>query len=248
MEKTLTVAVCDDEELALNIISAAVKKVFSTHGVEAQIDVFRRPAELWEALQKQAYRLLFLDINMEGVDGIRFGKEIITHGTAPDIIYVSSNTDRVFETFDVNAFGFVRKDNFLKDISGVIDRYVKQKLSQVNSFLRFELHNRGGLVTVNVALLKYIECLRNEQVFHLDGKEDCSVFSRMKTLEEQLIPFGFIRIHKGYLVNCHYIVRFDNNSVTLSSGEELPVGRSKHAEALEAYLEFIRKSGSSVIG
>ena len=225
MEKTLTVAVCDDEELALNIISAAVKKVFSTHGVEAQIDVFRRPAELWEALQKQAYRLLFLDINMEGVDGIRFGKEIITHGTAPDIIYVSSNTDRVFETFDVNEFGFVRKDNFLKDISGVIDRYV-----------------------INVALLKYIECLRNEQVFHLDGKEDCSVFSRMKTLEEQLIPFGFIRIHKGYLVNCHYIVRFDNNSVTLSSGEELPVGRSKHAEALEAYLEFIRKSGSSVIG
>ena len=70
----------------------------------------------------------------------------------------------------------------------------------------------------------------------------------MKTLEEQLIPFGFIRIHNGYLVNCHYIARFDNSSVTLSSWEVLPVGRSKHGEALEAYMEFIRKSGISIIG
>lgn len=248
MEKTLTVAVCDDEAPALDIISAAVKKVFSTHGVDAQIDVFRRPDKLLEALQKQTYRLLFLDINMDGVDGIRLCKKIAARGAAPDIVFVSSNTGRVFETFDVNAFGFVRKDNFLKDISGIIERYVKQKLAKPNSYLRFELRGRGGLVTVNVALLKYVECLRNEQVFHLDGKESCSILSRMKTLEEQLTPFGFIRIHKGYMVNCRYITRFDNTSVTLSSGEELPVGRSKHAEALGKYLEYIHESGISIIG
>ena len=248
MEKTLTVAVCDDEDLALDIISAAVTRVFSTHGVEAQIDLFRRPADLWNALKERTYRLLFLDINMDSIDGIRLGKKIVSHGADLDIVYVSSNTGRVFETFDVNAFGFVRKDNFLKDISGVIERYVRQRLDKADPFLRFELRNRSGLATVNVSLLKYVECLRNEQIFHLDGKENCSVFSRMKTLEEQLIPFGFIRIHKGYLVNCHYIARFDNSSVTLSSGEVLPVGRSKHGEALEAYMEFIRKSGISIIG
>ena len=116
-----------------------------------------------------------------------------------------------------------------------------------DSVLRFELRNRGGLVSVNVAILKYVECLRNEQVFYMDGKDNYSVFLRMKTLEEQLSPFGFIRIHKGYLVNCRYIARFDNNSVILSSGEQLPVGRSKHATALEQYLEFIRKNGIAII-
>lgn len=248
MDKTLTVAVCDDEAPALDIISASVKKVFSTHGVEAQIDVFGRPADLWAALQKQTYRLLFLDINMEGMDGIRLGKKIAQSAAPPDIVFVSSNTDRVFESFDVNPFGFVRKDNFLKDLSGVIARYVKQKLSQGSSFLRIELRDRGGLVTVDVSRLKYVECLRNAQIFRMDGGEDRSIFSRMKMLEEQLIPFGFVRIHKGYLVNCRYISRFDNASVTLSTGEELPVGRSKHAEALEAYLEFIHSNGISIIG
>ena len=109
---------------------------------------------------------------------------MLLRGTGSDIVFVSSNTSRVFETFEVNPFGFVRKDNFIKDISGVIDRYVKQKMSKPESVLRFELRNRGGLVTVNVAVLKYVECLRNEQVFHMDGKENYSVFLRMKTLEE----------------------------------------------------------------
>ena len=195
MDKTLTVAVCDDEAPALDIISASVKKVFSTHGVEAQIEVFGRPADLWAALQKQTYRLLFLDINMEGMDGIRLGKKIAQSAAPPDIVFVSSNTDRVFESFDVNPFGFVRKDNFLKDLSGVIARYVKQKLSQGSSFLRFELRDRGGLVTVDVSRLKYVECLRNAQSFCMDGGEDRSIFSRMKMLEEQLIPFGLSLIH-----------------------------------------------------
>lgn len=248
MQKTLTVAVCDDEAVALDIILASVKKVFATHGVDARIDAFRRPAELWAALQQQSYRLLFLDIRMEGVDGISLGKKIVHHGTPPDIVFVSSNTDRVFETFDVNPFGFVRKDNFLKDLAGVIDRYVKQKMSKSSSFLRFELRGRGGLVTVDVSSLKYVECVRNEQLFHIEGRDTISVFSRMKMLEEQLTPFGFVRIHKGYLVNCRYIIRFDSPSVTLSSGEKLPVGRSKHDEALDAYLEFIHKNGISIIG
>ena len=247
MDKVIGVAVCDDEAVALDIISAAVKKVFLTHDVEARVESFSRPADLLAALQNNTYSLIFLDINMAGIDDISLGKKLLLRGTGSDIVFVSSNTSRVFETFEVNPFGFVRKDNFIKDISGVIDRYVKQKMSKPESVLRFELRNRGGLVTVNVAVLKYVECLRNEQVFHMDGKENYSVFLRMKTLEEQLTPFGFIRIHKGYLVNCRYISRFDNSSVTLSTGEELPVGRSKHAAALEQYLDYIRKNCIPII-
>ena len=59
MEKTLTVAVCDDEDPALDIISAAVKRVFSTHGVEAQIDLFRRPAATRVTRRKADFGLSF---------------------------------------------------------------------------------------------------------------------------------------------------------------------------------------------
>lgn len=244
----LSVAVCDDEKIALDIISGAVQQVFSSYKVQTKADTFSRPADLWNALQKQAYNLLFLDINMVGTNGIELSKKIASLASRPDIVFVSSNVGRVFETFDANPFGFVRKDNFLKDISGVIDRYVKQKLTAKSPLLQFELRDHGGLVTLDVSRLKYIECLRNEQVFHMDGQEEKSIRSRMQTLEEQLCSYGFLRIHKGYLVNCRYIARFNKETVTLKTGETLPVGRSKHAESMEGYMDFIHKNGISIIG
>lgn len=247
MDKVLSIAICDDETVALDIISAAVKKVFLSHDVEVRVESFLHPTDLLASLQNNAYSLIFLDINMAGIDGISLGKKMVSEEVESDIVFVSSNNSRVFDTFEVNPFGFVRKDNFIKDISSVIDRYIKQRMTKSDSVLRFELRNRKGLVMINVSLLKYVECLRNEQVFYMDGKDNCSVFLRMKTLEVQLCLFGFIRIHKGYLVNCSYISRFDNSSVTLSSGEKLPVGRSKHAAALEQYLDYIRKNGISII-
>ena len=47
---------------------------------------------------------------------------------------------------------------------------------------------------------------------------------------------------------CAYIKRFDTNCITLTTGEVLPIGRSKHTEFMEKYLEYIHKNGISIIG
>lgn len=248
MKKRLDIAVCDDELKTLDIIMATVQKCFSAHDIDAQIDGFRTPGELWQTLGKQSYNLVFLDINMPETDGVALGKKISELQNRPDIIFVSSNTDRVFDTFVVNPFGFVRKSEFLKDIASVIDRYVEKRSNGARPLLRFDMKDRGGLVALDVSRLKYVERQRNEQMFYMDGMEDQTVRSRMEELEKTLAPYDFVRIHKGYLVNYAYIKRFDGNDVTLVSGEVLPIGRSKRADAMEKYLEYVHKNGTSIIG
>ena len=246
--KVLNVAVCDDEKNALEIIASAVKKIFSSHDIDARTYTFPNGKSLLSSLENNSYDLVFLDINMANIDGVEVGRRIFRLPNRPDIVFVSSNTDRVFETFDVTPFGFVRKDKFLKDIVSVIERYVEQKGKEQDSVLVFELKEKGSLVTIDVGRLKYIECLRNKQIFYIEGEEEKQIYSRMSVLEEKLIPLDFVRIHKGYLVNCRYIKRFDNNTVTLTSGEMLAVGRSKIDSSMEKYLEFIHKNGISIIG
>lgn len=245
----ITVAVCDDEEHTLDIISASVKKVFASHNVDAEVHSYKSASLLWAGLHEQSFGLLFLDINMPNTDGIAIGRKICGMKDKPDIIFVSSNSDRVFDTFAVNPFGFVRKANFIKDIASVIERYVAEKAKDAAPpLVRLELKERGKLVTLNASLIKYAECLRNEQVLYMDGQDDVVLRSRMTVLESELIKHDFIRIHKGYIVNCAYVKRFDGNSVTLTTGETLPVGRSKHNEAMDTYLEYIHKNGISIIG
>ncbi len=248
IKRTISVAVCDDEDNALDIICGSVKKVFSSQSIEVSPDSFKRADELLKAMQSKNYGLVFLDINMPGTDGITLGKRISAMKHKPDIVFISSNSNRVFETFVVQPFGFVRKENFFSDITGVITRYVAQMQKAEEPYLQFELKQHGSYVSVNAAALEYVECFKNMQILHISESEEKTVYSRMTVLEELLSSRDFIRIHKGYIVNCRFIKKFERNSVILTTGTELPVGRSKHDCALNAYLEYVHKNGISIIG
>lgn len=69
------------------------------------------------------------------------------------------------------------------------------------------------------------------------------VVSRMERLEEELAPYGFMRVHKGYLVNYAHIKRLDGQEVTVTGGEKLPLSRRKAPEIKKKYLELGRKYG-----
>lgn len=248
MQAKLNIAICDDEESALDIICGSVKKVFASHNIEAEVDMYKSAEALWQTVQTGKYKLVFLDINMPGLDGITLGKRISAMSSKPDIIFISSNSNRVFETFAIQPFGFVRKENFFADVSGVITRYVAKLQQSEEPYLQFELKQHGSYVSVNAAALEYVECFKNMQILHISESEDKTVYSRMAVLEELLASHDFIRIHKGYIVNCKFIKRFERNTVILTTGVELPVGRSKHDVSLNAYLEYIHKNGISIIG
>lgn len=243
-----SIAVCDDEQSALDIISTSVKKVFLSHNVDAQVKCFDSVSDLWKKMKFEKFRVLFLDINMPEMNGIEFGEKLENLEVRPEIIFVSSNVSRVFDTFAVHPFGFVRKHKFIKDISGVVERFVKQKMNEGGTVLQLEIKRGKDLTAIKLAELKYIECLRDMQIFHMNGSPNQTVHSRMNAIEGSILSHGFIRIHKGYIVNCRYIKRFNTKVVVLNTGEELPVGRSKSEDAMKKYFEYMRKNGITIIG
>lgn len=69
----------------------------------------------------------------------------------------------------------------------------------------------------------------------------------MKDLEEQLADKGFLRIHKGYLVNYRFIRRLKNTEAVLTNGEELPISRLRVQEIRNQYLEFMQGGGNIIL-
>ena len=247
MSKKIKVAVCDDERNALDIVSASLKKIFSSHAVDVQVDLFATAKMLFARIDTLEYDLLFLDINMPDIDGITLGKKIAEIGAGTDIVFVSSNLDRVLDTFEAQPFGFVRKSNFMQDLSGVVERYVEQKIAGKDGTL-VEFKENSGIFTLDADEIEYIECFRNMQIMHLSGGREKKLRLTMDVLESKLSAYDFIRIHKGYLVNCACIKRIDRESLTLKSSVVLPVGRSRHKAVLDAYLKYARIHGISFIG
>ena len=82
---------------------------------------------------------------------------------------------------------------------------------------------------------------------HVDGQEKSIVLTRtMGELENELSGEGFIRIHKGYLVNYRYIQVIDAGDVRLTTGELLPISRRKEHEVRDRFLELVQNNDRMV--
>lgn len=247
MSEKLSIAVCDDESRAAAIISASVSGVFHDMDIDLSLETFLAPAELLERMAVRAFDLIFLDISMPKMDGIKLGKELQARGSTAAIVFVSSRTDLMIDTFAVEPFGFVRKNRFMDDLNDVITRFVEKRKKGGGDTVCFK--DGQGTVSIDISRVKYVECERNAQILHFEDRGAIhKIYSRMETLEAELAKYGFIRIHKGYLVNSRYIGRFEATTLVLSTGEELPVGRSRRQEAMAAFMSYIGRSGVPYIG
>ena len=235
----IRIALCDDNKKALPIISGAVESAFREQGIKTTLDIFTNGRELLEAMEKKEYPLVLLDIDMPGMDGIQVGHQIRSKNYSTQIVYVSECEERVFESLMVQPLGFVRKSNFLNDIAAVVQLYMKNYGESLNR-QTVELITRNGVVILRYQDIRYIESCRNYQLVNLFGeKEQVEIKMTMEKLESLLEPLGFIRIHKGYLVNYRFIQRINSEQIMLQDGTTLPIGRSKVGEVKSRYLSYL---------
>lgn len=250
MNRVLKIVICDDEEAAIAIIAASVEALLASRGIPAEIRKFSSAKKCLEYLKKEKVDLLFLDIAMPEVDGIAFAKKLlaIPMEKNPEIIFVSNNQNRVFDSFQVAPFDFVRKDHFMSDIANALKRYVETKMSDSKNTRQFEIRDASGISVLKISDIVYIESYRNTQTVHLISGEERILHSTLDRVFEQIQDYDFIRIHKGYITACAYIRNFGRSEIVLKSGEVLPVGRVYYKDAVEAYMTYIRVNGIVGIG
>lgn len=242
MAERLRVAVCDDDEAALGIISSSLKDVFATHGVDAATSLFSSAEDLARVMPTRRYDLLLLDIDMPGLDGITFAKQLREQRDRVDIMYISNREDKVFDSLRVSPVGFIRKSRFLSDMSEVVSAYLENRRGR-RSQSTVMLRDSESVYPVQVDRISYIEGQRKYQAVHVEGRNSPIVLRRtMAELERDLLGEGFIRVHKGYLVNYRFIEVVGSGELTLSTGEKIPVSRRKENETREKLLEFVQSN------
>lgn len=242
----LCVAICDDDENARRIITSSIHGAFPGYTVEAL--AYATADILLADLENHNFDLLLLDIDMPGMDGITLAKRLRKMESAIDIIYISNREDKVFLSLTTEPCGFIRKSRFLEDMDEVIGLYLKRRESRRRSEETcLVVQERNRVRKIPIHRIWYVEGLGKSQLVHLDGEESpLTVHSAMQELEKQLAPHGFLRIHKGYLVNYRYISQIEQSEVLLSTGRRLPLSRRKLQEVREGYLELMSEHNSLI--
>lgn len=233
------IVICDDENRILNDISEKIKTEFDKWQISNSYISVSDSRQLMEYLENSHVDILFLDIDMPYFSGMDIAGFINKNKLNTMIIFVTSHDSLVFKTFEYRPFGFIRKSYIDEELEPLVKRIVDELNDRKQEFTI----TKGQEITrIPINEIIYIESFGNYLNIRTD-KEEIKIRETMTAVEQELKYKGFIRAHKGYLVNSNYISKLGNGQLELVYNDEIyviPVGRSYEKNVKRSLLESLR--------
>lgn len=233
----MTAAICDDEKILRDQIEGLIK------GQETgwEIKQFASGEELLG--QKDSFDVIFLDIRMEGINGIETARALREKQEDSILIFVTGLKEYVFQAFDVSAFHYLLKpieeNAFARVFARAAAEAGRRREKEEGSLA---VRARGRTVMFSRGELLYVES-RNRMVEFHTTKGILEAYFDMGRLEKEL-GRCFFRCHRGYIVNMGYIAEYGKDSISLTSGETVYLSRRKYGEFVKAYMDYLKHGGT----
>ena len=237
----IKIAVVDDENAILKQIIQAIEVEFNKRNINTTISGFSTGVQLLKSIKEgRNYNAVFLDIEMPNKTGLETAKEIRSSNPNTIIAFITSFDNYVYDAFDYDAAGYIRKQEIDIRLSHVIDRILQKYIDTTNEKI---FKNINGQYKTTVQNIVFFESYDHNIIIHNNDGVVFSTTDSLKHLEEEYSALGFYRIYSGYLVNMAYIFSIEKNSIMIkyaSHTQTLPVSRSRVKELKIAYQRYIR--------
>lgn len=236
------IAICDDDSLQVSHLETQISKYLDEINVHYEIDGYYKGNRLVKAMRTQAdnYQLIFLDIEMEDINGIETAKLLRNLDKSFVLIYVTSYEQYALESFEVSPFRYLIKPVSTEKLRDVLSD-VLVELTAKQKFLFYQV----GMEHFQV-ILDNIVCLYSEfgRKIHLElvSGSDTSFYGRISAIEKELPPTHFVKVNSGTMINLNHIASFNRNDVTMINGNCIAISRSRKKAVRTAYSHFIERS------
>ena len=218
----LRIGICDDEELITKRLMRILYSLEKNQSENYDIEVYTDSVKLSEKLSAgKRYDLIFLDIMMPVKSGVEVGKIIRNDlkDNITQIVFISSENKYAMDLFEIRPMNFLIKPFDENDIEKIMK--TAAELINTNKHILI-LEARKELLRIPVSEIRYIESSGRYIIVHDKGK--------LNDIYERVKGFGFLFIHKSYIVNNLYIRKYSYDNVELDDNVILPVSRQRREE------------------
>lgn len=233
-------AIVEDEPAAAETLRGMIERYRqeNTPANEYRSEVFSDAYDF--LMKKETYDVIFLDIQMTGMNGMQVAREVRKNDESVLIVFVTNMAQYAVESYEVQAYDFILKPlsygNFFMKFRRIL-KQLSHKLSDacITLSTRYETHR------VRVADLIYVEVSQHDLVFHTASGGAIHITGTMTEWEQKLGRYHFVRCNACYLVNLGFVSELYGEYV-VAGGHELRISRSKKQSFLS---EFAKYAGGS---
>lgn len=235
----IRIIICDDDVSFADKIKNMTIEYCRKENIQYKIDVFYSGEDLSVALIQKA-DLLFLDVEMDGINGIDAAKRIRGYNSELLIVYISSYVEYATFGYNVNAFRYILKntvDVFFKDCMDSVLIHLKKREEYI------EIKVNRDFIKIYLNKIVYFMSQGRKVIIKTTDKlnQEYEYYASLSDIENQLIDKGFLRLQRGYLANMNYINKISKGIAYMVNNEEIFISRENSAEILAKYLSFRSK-------
>lgn len=204
---------------------------------ECEISCYSGGEDLLNDKTLERFDAFFLGVDLPGLNGMEIAESIRKINRLGKIVFITRNNELAYKGYFYNAFRYVRTSE--------LDRELGEAMESLYSAFASE----RGMVRLKSTKGDIIRDTRRVMYFKAQGhvivmkREDGEEYltGTMNILAERMREYGFIRIHKSFLVNKKHIASVTRFEIVLKNGRKLPISRRcfrEICEELNGQVEF----------
>lgn len=230
----LKIAVCDDDILTVHSLCQTIDNFFVNKKISVSFSCFfSGEALLNDMVDKSVYYdAVFLDIGMDGKNGIDTAKQLRESGISSFIVFVTALKEFVFDAFEVDAINYLLKPIDNHKLHKTLEKITTTNEEHKEDFLIINKNREVSKISFSAII--YCEVL-NHRVFVYEKNKHHEYQAKIDILKQNLSQ-DFFRSHRGFIVNLNHVTGYSDGYAVMSSGEKIPVATRRHSDFMKTLL------------
>lgn len=231
----MKILICDDELKYLSDLKLHVEQYMNNRFAKFTIDATTSSNEIF--YNNSSYDLVFLDIEMDEINGISLAKELKKRNNKVVIFFITAYNGYQDDAMDLRAFRFFEKPFNVDRLFSGLDKameYIDE--SYVDIYL-YDNQMQKRILIDNIIYIKS----ESRKIIIVTTEGEFITREGFLYWNEVLPTSFFYQVHKSFLVNLHHIDIYKYTELYLNNNERIPIAPRKQSAFHKYWFEYLRR-------
>lgn len=234
----INIAICDDDNDIIELLKTSVSEYSASHSLEFQVQSFKCGEKLLDS--KMSFDLVFLDIEMSGIDGLKTATLFRQIDRRAKIVYVTNHSECALKSYAVHPFDFVVKPFKKERIYSVLDELSRYLSENAENEAVIQLKGEDGPLLLSLRNIYVFEYTGNRRITVYTKSEKYRIKGSLSDIISLINSESFVSPHKSFIINMEHIDKLNNFTLYTTNGIEVPVAQKKLKEFHNEFSRFIK--------
>lgn len=233
----MRIAIVDDIHSERVLLHTRLEEQLTKRGVHADLTEFENGEAFLKASRERPFTVLFLDIYMNGANGVEIAREL--RKSDPDclLIFTTTSTDHALEGFKVRALHYLVKPYNIKELSDLINE-ILSRIPDSGKYIDVKVN--GSNIQVPFRSIIYAEHFSHMIHIHTSKAKELVTRQSFEAFNALLkMDPRFYQCNRGIVINLEHAVDFDGTVFVMDNGNQVPVSQKLAKNARQTFMEFL---------